>query len=232
VTRARERRPVVAIDGPAGAGKSTVARAAAQRLGYRYIDTGAMYRTVGLICLRRGVSLDDRAGAAAVAEALHIDFAPGVDGGQCVLADGRDVSLAIRTAEMGEVASRVSAIPGVRKVLVRRQREMGRAGGVVMEGRDIQTVVFPDAEVKVFLTASEEERARRRATDLADRGLEVPSIDELIAAIRQRDARDSTRDTAPLAAAPDATVVETDGLTIDEVVATIADLAREAERRR
>lgn len=231
MTQTPERRPVVAIDGPAGVGKSTVARAVAGRLGYRYIDTGAMYRTVGLVCLRRGVELEDAARAAAVAEELRIDFAPAEDGGQRVLADGEDVSLAIRTAEMGEVASRVSAIPRVREVLVRRQREMGRAGGVVMEGRDIQTNVFPDAEVKVFLTASEEERARRRARDLAERGLDVPPAEELIVAIRQRDGRDSTRDTAPLTAAPDATIVDTDGLTVEQVVAIIADLVRKAERR-
>jgi pantoate ligase/cytidylate kinase len=228
MTPARER-PIVAIDGPAGAGKSTVARAVAERLGYAYIDTGAMYRCVALRCLREGIDPADAAGAAAEAEAIDIEFQPLDDGGQRVIMDGEDVSAAIRENQVSDAASQVSAHPRVRELMVQRQREMGRGGGVVMEGRDIQTNVFPDAEVKVFLSASPEERARRRAGDLQDRGMPVPSMEELTRGIAERDHRDATRATAPLAAAPDATTINTDGMSIEQVVDAVVALAGEFE---
>ncbi|MBD3173545.1 MAG: (d)CMP kinase [Armatimonadia bacterium] len=228
MTPARER-PIVAIDGPAGAGKSTAARAVAERLGYAYIDTGAMYRCVALRCLRGGVDPADAGGAAAVAEDIDIEFQPLSDGGQWVVMDGEDVSAAIREDGVSDAASHVSAHARVREVMVQRQRELGHAGGVVMEGRDIQTNVFPDAEVKVFLSASPKERARRRAGDLRDRGLPVPSVEELTRSIAERDHRDATRATAPLAAAPDATTINTDGMSIEQVVDRVAALAGAVE---
>jgi cytidylate kinase len=225
---AGRQRPVIAIDGPAGAGKSTVASRVAAALGYTYIDTGAMYRAVGWACARAGISPDDPA-SGRIAREVRIEFVDDVVGAPLTVADGVDVTSAIRTQEMGDAASRVSVWPEVRAALLDRQREMGRDGGVVMEGRDVQTHVFPDAEVKVFLTASEEERARRRARDLEDRGLPVPPLENVVAAIRERDERDSGRATAPLAAAPDAVVIDSDSLTIDQVVERIVALARAAE---
>lgn len=219
--------PVVAIDGPAGAGKSTVARAVAERLGFAYVDTGAMYRAVALKCLRQGVPLEDADRATRVAQGARIEFAPGRDGAQRVLLDGEDVTRAIREHEVSDAASVVSAHASVRRLMVERQRELGRAGGVVMEGRDIQTNVFPDAEVKIYLSASTEERARRRAQDLQDSGLAVPPMAELLRSIEERDRRDSTRATAPLAPAPDAIVIDTDGMTVDEVVDAIVRLVGE-----
>ncbi len=223
-------KPVVAIDGPAGTGKSTVSRAVAEACRYTYVDTGAMYRAVALACLRRRVSVEDAAAATAVAEALDLAFVRGADGELRLLSDGEDVSEAIRTPEASDGASRVSVHPGVRADLVHRQRAMGRDGGVVMEGRDIQTNVFPDAEVKVYLTASPEERARRRFLQLAEKDAAPPPYEEILAEIRKRDARDAGRDTAPLAAADDAVRVDTDGLPVEQVVERIVGLVHEAER--
>jgi cytidylate kinase len=207
--------PIVAIDGPAGAGKSTVARQLASRLGFSMIDTGAIYRSVALAAERRGISWDDD-------EALRQMLAGGLGlgfQGERVLLDGEDVSEAIRTPGISRGASVVSARAVVRKALLQLQRDLGRAAtrGAVLEGRDIGTVVFPDAEVKFFLTASDEARAGRRHAELAERGLSIP-IEEVLADQRRRDRDDSERAIAPLRAADDAILVETTGLDLEEVV--------------
>ena len=208
------RRIVVAVDGPAGAGKSTASRALAGRLGYAYVDTGAMYRAVGVIAHRRGVALDDDEALARLVGSLR--FEPRDGGGLAV--DGTDVSAEIRRAEAGELASRVSTRPVVRERLVALQRALGTEGGVVMEGRDIGTVVFPNAEVKLYLTADPAERARRRAVELRGRG---ESVDEVALAreIAARDERDSERSHSPLRPAADALRLDTTGLTLEQVVA-------------
>ncbi|MGI8594997.1 MAG: (d)CMP kinase [Solirubrobacteraceae bacterium] len=199
---------VIAIDGPAGAGKSTVARAVAARLDFTYLDSGAMYRCVALAARERGEQPE------AVAEGLSIEL------GERVVLDGRDVTDAIRRREIGELASRVAADPAVRRAMVAKQRELLAEGDWVAEGRDIGTVVAPHAEVKVFLEASPEERAQRRASELgADR-------QTILAEQTMRDQRDRTRTDSPLAAARDATTLDTTGLSIDEVVERIAAMAR------
>lgn len=220
-------RPVIAIDGPVGAGKSTVARAVAQRLGFRYVDTGAMYRSVAWAAGRQGVDLLDRDRVAALARELAIEFMP-APGGQRVIVGGTDVTEAIRTPAVSEGASVASAYPEVRAAMVALQRRMGEGGGVVMEGRDIGTVVFPDAEVKIYLDATLEERARRRYEELRANGEQV-SYDAVRLALLERDQRDSTREHSPLRAAPDALVVDSSAMTVDETVAAI--LARVAGRR-
>jgi cytidylate kinase len=197
---------VVAIDGPAGAGKSTVARAVARALGFTYLDTGAMYRCVGLAAARRGVA------PAEVAGVVRIEL------GERVLLDGEDVTEAIRTPEASEGASRAAADPAVREAMVAQQRRIVAVGDWVAEGRDIGTVVAPDAAVKVFLTASPEERARRRAEQI---GADVRTV---LAEQRIRDERDSTRAHAPLAAAPDAVELDTTGLKLEDVVARVTAL--------
>jgi len=196
---------IVAIDGPAGAGKSTVARAVARALGYTYLDSGAMYRAVALAALRGKDDVD----------ALDIELGNGH-----VVLDGEDVTGEIRTPDVSAKASEVAARPDVRRALVDKQRELMASGDWVAEGRDIGTVVAPDAELKVFLTASPEERARRRAAEL---GLPV---EQVLAEQRDRDERDTTREHSPLAVADGAVELDTTGLSIDEVVQRIADLAR------
>jgi cytidylate kinase len=218
---------VIAIDGPVGAGKSTVAKLVAQRLGWRYVDTGAMYRAVGWKVSQAGVSRDRPDEIASVCQATEIRFEGDDPMTQRTIADGVDVSDAIRTAEAGEMASVVSAIPGVRERLVAMQREMGERGPVVMEGRDIQTVVFPEAPVKVFLTASARERARRRWQELRDRGADV-DLDEIARDIERRDARDSTREHSPLRPAPGAVTIDTDGMTPQQVADRIVEIAEAA----
>ena len=215
------RRPIVAIDGPAGAGKSTIARTVAERLGYVYVDTGAMYRSVAWKSLQEDVPLSDADGISALARSMTIRFAR--NDGQRVYADDTDVTEAIRAPQVTQLSSPVSAISGVRRRLVEMQREMGANGGVVMEGRDIGTVVFPDAEVKVFLSASPEERARRRHRELAEKGIPA-SLEDLTAQMRERDIRDSTREDSPLKQAQDATLIDTDGMTINEVVDAVIEL--------
>ena len=207
---------VIAIDGPVGAGKSTVARALAQRLGYRYVDTGAMYRAVAWQATHRGIDLNDRAAVAEVARAIQVEFVPGA-GGQRVVAQGTDVTEAIRSPRMSEGASIVSAYPEVREALVALQRRMGEGGGVVMEGRDIGTVVFPNAEVKIYLDASLDNRARRRHEELRAKG-EAITFEGVREALRERDHRDSTRAHSPLRAAPDAVVIDSTTLTVAQVV--------------
>jgi CMP/dCMP kinase len=206
---------VIAIDGPAGAGKSTVARALAERLGLTYLDSGAMYRGVALAALRAGLDLDDGDALARLARGLQIDFA-----GTRVRLDGRDVTEAIREPEISAAASRVSVHPEVREAMVERQRALIAVGDHVAEGRDIGTVVSPDAAVKVFLTASDAERARRRAAESGD------AINEVRAALASRDARDRAREHGALRAAQDAVEIDTTGLGIDGVVERIAELAQ------
>jgi len=214
---------VVAIDGPAGAGKSTASRALAQRLGYGYVDTGAMYRAVAVLAVERGIGLDDDAALGRFVAELSFQLR---DGGTALAVDGRDVSAAIRRPDAGELASRVSTRPVVRERLVALQRALGAAGGVVMEGRDIGTVVFPDAPVKLYLTAAPAERARRRAMELRTRG---EPVDEAALAddLAARDRRDSGRANSPLRPAADAQIIDTTHLTFDEVV----ELMEEAVRR-
>jgi CMP/dCMP kinase len=201
---------VVAIDGPAGAGKSTVARAAARALGFTYLDSGAMYRSVGLLTLRHGGAASEQA------EALRIEL------GDRVIVNGTDVTEAIRAPEVTEAASKVATNPAVRKALVRKQRELLADGDWVAEGRDIGTVVVPDAAVKVFLTAGADERARRRADEL---GTDVETVrrDQAL-----RDAQDASREHSPLAVAPGAVELDTTGLSVDEVVARIVELVERA----
>ena len=207
------KRLIVAIDGPSGAGKGTVARAVAARLGYRHVDTGAMYRAVAWKALHDRVDVSDEAAVAAIGEQASFDLEDGR-----VVIDGHDVASAIRTPEMDRAATTVARHPAVRRVLVARQRAYGEAGGVVMEGRDIGTVVFPDADVKIYLDASPEERARRRAADPAHASSKGAQLAEVATALAERDKSDSTRAASPLAVAPDAVVIDTTGLAISEVI--------------
>lgn len=208
----------MAIDGPAGAGKSTLARRIAQKLGFLYIDTGAMYRAVALWAIRLNVALSDMHRLEQLAEQAAIDFIPG---GNAILLNGEDVSTAIREPGMGEAASKISPIPGVRRALVKRQRELGQHSSIVMEGRDIGAIVFPHADVKIFLDADPEERAGRRSLELA-----VPMA-AVANEIQQRDYRDRTRAEAPLVQAPDAVYLDTTGLTIDQVEEALLKIIRE-----
>lgn len=212
---------LIAIDGPAGAGKSTVARALARRLGFTYLDSGAMYRCVGLLALNAPEAAPASLASSARIEMIAADASGGRSQGRVTL-DGRDVSTAIRTPEVSEAASHVASDPGVRKALVAKQRELIASGDWVAEGRDIGTVVAPEAELKVYLTADPVERARRRAVELGgDRAT-------VMAEQRLRDERDSTRAHSPLEAAPGAVVLDTTGMAIEQVVERIAELARAA----
>jgi len=210
---------IIAIDGPSGAGKGTVARAVAVRLGYRHVDTGAMYRALAWKALHDGLDLSDEASVAAVAERARFD----VEGGRITI-DGHDVATAIRTPEMDRASAMVARHPAVRRVLVARQRSYGQGGGVVMEGRDIGTVVFPDADVKIYLDASPEERARRRAADPAHTSSRNTQLSDVATALAERDRSDSTRTASPLAVAPDAVVMDTTGLPVDRVVEQVLTL--------
>ncbi len=217
---------IVAIDGPAGAGKSTVARAVADRAGYTYIDTGAMYRAVALRAMRAGLEVGEDDGAIAeLAGELAFEFRA-VGDGQHLFVDGEDVERAIRTPEVGKLSSVVSAIPEVRVRLVSAQRRMASTRPVVMEGRDIGTVVFPGALLKVFLTASVEERARRRYEELVAYGEDI-SFERVLADQRERDRRDRSRAVAPLRKAEDAVEVDTDPLSVAQVVERVLELLRE-----
>jgi cytidylate kinase len=204
---------VIAIDGPSGAGKSTAGRAVAQQLGYVFLDTGAMYRALALAALRAGVPLDEEAAVASLAARLRLELRPG----GVVWVDGEDVTSVLRTQEVGAAASRISVHPSVRRLLVARQREMGQEGGVVMDGRDIGTAVFPDADVKFYVDAHPRQRATRRHEELAQRG-HSSDLDTIEREIRSRDHADSTRAESPLTRAPDAIHLDTTELGLDEVV--------------
>ncbi|TLS53073.1 (d)CMP kinase [Paenibacillus antri] len=216
----------VAIDGPAGAGKSTVARKVAETLGYIYVDTGAMYRTVTLKALREGADLDDAKALAGLAERTDIRLVP-EPGGQKVIMDGEDVTEPIRTKEVTSFVSKVAAVPDIRNVLVRLQRDIADRRGVVMDGRDIGTNVLPDAEVKVFMTASVRIRAERRWLELKEKDPEA-TVEGLMEAIAARDKSDSERATSPLKQADDAVLLDTSHLTADEAAERIVRLCRQA----
>jgi len=214
---------VVAIDGPAGAGKSTIARRVATKLGFIYIDTGAMYRAVALWAIRAGVDLDDMQKLEQLALAAEIEFEAG---STTITLNGEDVTEAIRTPELGDAASRVSTVAGVRRAMVEKQRAMASSASVVMEGRDIGTVVFPDAKIKIFLDARAEERATRRSRELREKGVEADS-GEIARQIAERDNRDRTRKEAPLLQAPDAMYLDSTSLSLDEVEQSVLKLVRE-----
>lgn len=218
---------IIAIDGPSGAGKSTLGRRLARELGLLYIDTGAMYRAVALAAVGAGVEMSDADAVAEVARRASIRLEGDPDSLRVIL-DGRDVSTEIRGEEAGRAASVVSTIPAVRRELVARQREMGAAGSVVLDGRDIGTVVFPTADVKFFLTAVPEERARRRF-DEERAGAHEPSFEETLADINERDRRDATRDDSPLRIAEDAVVIDTTEFSIDEVFQRMLQTVRERQ---
>jgi len=216
------RRVVIAIDGPAGAGKSTIARRLAARLKFTYIDSGAMYRAVALWAMRQNADASDMHRMEQLALAAEIELEPA---GQSVRLNGEDVTAAIRTAEVGRRASVVAAIPGVRRALVEKQRALGSRTSVIMEGRDIGTVVFPDADVKVFLDADSQERVNRRLRDFRGTGETTPA-ETIAAQIRERDQRDRTRTEAPLTQAPDAVYVDSTGLSLDQVEEEILKIVR------
>jgi cytidylate kinase len=207
---------VIAIDGPSGAGKGTVARAVAAQLGYRHVDSGAMYRAVGWKAVRDGLALDDEAAVAKLADQSAIDVTGPIT------IDGVDITTSIRTPAIDRAAAAVARLPKVRAVLVARQRLLGNSGKIVMEGRDIGTVVFPDADVKIYLDASPEERAWRRANDPAHSG--PTAVADVVTALTARDEQDRSRAASPLYAAPDAVVIDTTGRSIDEVVANVLDV--------
>lgn len=222
---------IVAIDGPSGAGKSTVAKAVAKELGFSCLDTGAMYRSIAWRALQDGVALDDEEGLGAIARTYDIAFGH-VEGDPVprrVFIGDDEVTDAIRTAEIDRAVSPVSAVPAVRAALLDQQRRIGNAGNYVVEGRDIGTVVFPDAAVKVFLTASDEERAHRRVRQNVDRGIGSIDYEEVLADLRCRDEADASRETAPLRAAEDAVQMDSTGRYIEEVIEDICALAREAQ---
>lgn len=220
---------IIAIDGPSGAGKSTVAKAVAKKLGFSCLDTGAMYRSVALLALGRGVELDDDAALGELARTCTIAFehAAGDPIPKEVILNGENATADIRTAEIDKAVSPVSAAPSVRAAMVEQQRAVGATGDYVIEGRDIGTTVFPDAELKVFLTASDEERAHRRVRQNVDRGVGSIEYEEVLSDLKRRDAVDSTRATSPLRAADDAVVIDSTDHYIEEVIDEICSLAHE-----
>lgn len=220
----------IAIDGPGGAGKSTIAKTLAKKLGFVYVDTGAIYRTVGLYMSRIGIAPEDAAGIEQNITGVHLGIRY-ENGEQKMLLDGTDVSDAIRTPLISKYASCVSAVPAVRDFLFVTQRELAKKNNVIMDGRDIGTVILPDADVKIFLTASPEARARRRASQLEEKG-ETVSFEEILAAINERDARDSGRTVAPLRAAADAVLLDTSDMTLDESIAAAEQIVRDTLAKR
>lgn len=215
----------VAIDGPSGAGKSTIAKFLAEKLNFLYVDTGAMYRSIGLYAARQGVASNDAEAVEALLPQIKLDLAY-VDGEQRIFLNGEDVSRAIRTEEASKNASAVSAIPAVRAFLLEFQRSFAKQNCILMDGRDIGTVVLPDADVKIFLTASAEARAQRRYKEQVERGEDV-TLEAVFEAIRKRDEADSSRAAAPLKAADDAVVVDTTYLNLEESIAKILGLVEE-----
>jgi len=220
---------IIAIDGPVGSGKSTLARRVAALLGYTYIDTGAMYRSVALKALQRQISLDDTAQLTSLARETRIDLRA-EDATQRVFLDGEDVTVAIRTPEVAQAASKIAVVPELRKVLVAEQRRAGERGRVVMEGRDIGSVVFPDAQLKIFLTASPEVRAERRWREHQQKG-DAIDIDRTLEEVRERDRRDRERSASPLVRAPEAILVDSTAMEPDEVARLVVLLADERGSR-
>ena len=218
--------PVIAIDGPSGSGKGTIARRVAEALGWHLLDSGALYRLVALAAARTGTALDDTAGLADLARGLDVRFDSDASGEERIWLDGEDVTLSIRTEEAGAGASTVAAIPAVREALLERQRAFQRPPGLVADGRDMGTQVFPNALIKIFLTASAEERARRRHKQLKDKGLDV-SLAALSRDIENRDRRDSERSVAPLRPAEDARLLDSSGQSIEAVTRTVLDWVAE-----
>lgn len=217
--------PVVTIDGPAGSGKGTIAQAVAQQLGWNILDSGALYRLVALAAQRKDVEFDDEAPLAKIAQSLDVVFSPCKGGGVEIILEGDEVTQAIRTEECGCMASQVAAQKQVRSALLDRQRNFQEAPGLVADGRDMGTVVFPDAKVKVFLTASAEIRAKRRQNQLKENGIDA-NLAGLVRDIQERDERDMQRKDAPLVPAEDAIIIDTGNLSIDEVVAQVMDVVR------
>ena len=217
--------PVMTIDGPSGSGKGTVSRAAARALGWALLDSGALYRLVALAGRQKGVDLADEPGLARLAQAADMVFGSGSSGEEVVRLDGKDVTGAIRTEQAGNDASKVAALPGVRAALLERQRRFAVPPGLVADGRDMGTVVFPQAEVKIFLTASAAERAMRRYKQLKEKGV-AANLAALSSEIAERDQRDSTRAASPLVASADAILLDTTGMSVDAVVERVLEAAR------
>ena len=215
--------PVIAVDGPGGSGKGTVSRLIAERLGWHFLDSGALYRLVGLSAMRRHIALDDEAALSGLSERLKVQFAANSGDSAPILLDGVDVARDLRGELAGAAASRVAVLPGVRRALLERQRAFRRPPGLVADGRDMGTVVFPDAELKIFLDASPVERAERRYKQLKDKGMDV-SLETLLRDIEERDLRDRGREMAPMRPAEDAIQIDTTGMAIAEVVDRILQL--------
>lgn len=227
MNRASQEVPVIAVDGPGGSGKGTICRAVAQSLGWHLLDSGALYRLVALAAGKRGIELDDEAGLAAVARGLDAEFGADAEGEELILLGGDDVSREIRTETCGNRASRVASIPKVRSALVARQRAYRQSPGLVADGRDMGSVIFPDAQAKLFLTASTAERAQRRHKQLMEKGISA-NLDKLYREIAERDKRDAERTVAPLRACDDARYVDTTGMSIPEVVKEVLDYVGES----
>ena len=221
----------IAIDGPSGAGKSTISRKAAEIFGFIYVDTGAIYRTIGLASKIRGISLDDKAAVMEMLTKLNIELKYNESGEQHMYLDGKDVSRDIRLPEVSMLASKVSAIPEVRTFLVDMQRDMAKKYDVVMDGRDIGTVILPDADLKIFLTADVNDRAQRRYEELRTKGMLKP-FDEVLAEMKQRDEQDTLRAAAPLKAAEDAVMLDTSGNTLEQSIAEVCRLIADRTGRR
>ncbi len=221
----------IAIDGPSGAGKSTISRKAAEIFGFIYVDTGAIYRTIGLASKIRGISLDDKAAVMEMLTKLNIELKYNESGEQHMYLDGKDVSRDIRLPEVSMLASKVSAIPEVRAFLVDMQRDMAKKYDVIMDGRDIGTVILPDADLKIFLTADVNDRAQRRYEELRTKGMIKP-FDEVLAEMKQRDEQDTLRAAAPLKAAEDAVMLDTSGNTLEQSIAEVCRLIADRTGRR
>lgn len=215
--------PIITIDGPGGSGKGTVSRLVAQRLGWHFLDSGALYRLVGLSAVRRGIALTDEPALSRLAEQLDVYFDPNGDENAPIVLEGEDVTRVLRSEASGEAASMVAVLPGVRQALLQRQRDFYTAPGLVADGRDMGTVIFPDAGLKIFLEASQQERAARRYKQLKDKGMDV-SLESLLREIEARDARDGARQASPMRPARDAVVVDTTRMGIDAVVEKVLQM--------